>query len=44
MIAAVVLNIIGMILIGIGLLVTIPVTILAVAHAYRILASQPMQA
>lgn len=44
MIAALALNIVGMLLFGIGLLLTIPVTVIAIAHAYRTLSQLPVAA
>jgi uncharacterized membrane protein len=42
-IASIVVNIVGVLLIGIGLLVSIPVTLLAMAHAYRLVLGQVPQ-
>src|SRR3989344_1309571 len=44
MLAAIAANIIGLILLGVGLLVSIPVTVIAMAYAYRTLSSMPMEA
>ena len=40
MLFAVIINIVGAILLGVGLLVTIPVSLLAVTHAYRMLSAK----
>ena len=36
----IIMNIIGALLIGIGLLVTVPITLLSITHAYRLLAAK----
>ena len=41
MLAALAVNIVGMMLFGVGLLLTIPVTVIAIAHLYRTLSSMP---
>jgi len=40
LILIIVMNIVGAILIGVGLLVTVPITLLAITHAYRVLAAK----
>ena len=44
MFTALIVNVLGAVLAGIGLLITIPVTIVAFAHAYRTLAQMPQVA
>ena len=44
MLAAIAANVLGLILLGVGLLISIPVTVIAIAHAYRTLSQLPMEA
>jgi len=43
LLVAIVINIVGTLLFGVGLLISVPVTLLAIAHAYRTLAGQVPQ-